>query len=63
MNPEEIWETSLNPENRHLIQILPKEGEDIDDIMSRYMGGNPTIDFRKEFIKNLSVEIDVDELV
>ncbi len=38
MNPEELWETSMNPENRVLKQVTVEDAEDAHDVFNTLMG-------------------------
>ena len=49
MNPEQLWETTLDLDTRTLLQVKIKEGEDADDIFSRLMGD--VVEPRREFIQ------------
>lgn len=50
MNPEQLWETTLNPETRKLIQVTIKDAIESEKIISLLMG--KTVAPRKDFIKN-----------
>lgn len=50
MNPEELWETTLNPENRILLQVNITEAEQADEIFSDLMGEE--VAPRKRFIQS-----------
>ena len=49
MNPEQLWETTLDLDTRTMLQVKIKEGEDADDIFSRLMGD--VVEPRREFIQ------------
>ena len=49
MNPEQLWETTLDLDTRTILQVKIKEGEDADDIFSRLMGD--VVEPRREFIQ------------
>ena len=49
MNPEQLWETTLDPESRTLIQITIDNIEQSNEIFSTLMGD--VVEPRKEFIQ------------
>lgn len=50
MNPDQLWETTLNPENRILLRVSVEEAEKADEIFSDLMGEDVLP--RKRFIQN-----------
>lgn len=54
MNPDQLWETTMNPENRILKRINVTDGAQADRIFSVLMGDS--VGPRKEFIKGNSNE-------
>src|SRR3989344_1586980 len=50
MNPEQLWETTLNPENRILLQVTVEDAQMADEIFSDLMGEDVLP--RKRFIQN-----------
>lgn len=48
MEPSELADTTLNPENRHLLQLQPEDYDDIMDLYEILMGKSS--DARKKFI-------------
>jgi DNA gyrase subunit B len=49
MNPEQLWETTLNPEHRILKQVTIDNAVEADNIFSMLMGDE--VPPRREFIE------------
>jgi len=49
MDAEQLWETTMNPENRVLIQVRLEDAEKADAIFNKLMGTE--VDLRKNFIQ------------
>ncbi|PIE58028.1 MAG: DNA topoisomerase (ATP-hydrolyzing) subunit B [Desulfobulbus propionicus] len=55
MNAEQLWETTMNPNNRRLVQVKIDDAEMADDIFSTLMGDK--VEPRREFIHNHALEV------
>ncbi len=59
MDPGELWETTLDPEKRTLMQIRLDDARDADDMFRTLMGEK--VEPRKEFITKYALEVkDID---
>ena len=60
MDAEQLWETTMNPENRVLVQVKVNDGEDADAIFTKLMGDD--VSLRKNFIQTRAREVSLEEL-
>ncbi len=60
MDAEQLWETTMNPENRVLIQVNVEDAERADAIFTKLMGDE--VSLRKTFIQARAKDADLDEL-
>ncbi|MBN8978877.1 MAG: DNA topoisomerase (ATP-hydrolyzing) subunit B [Rhizobiales bacterium] len=58
MNPEQLWETTLDTNVRSLLQVKIKEVDEADDIFTKLMGD--VVEPRREFIQDNSHSANVD---
>ena len=49
MNAEQLWETTMDPENRVLVQVKVEDAEKADAIFNKLMGTE--VELRKNFIQ------------
>ena len=59
MNPEQLWETTMNPETRTLLKVSMADAQEAERLFSELMGDQP--DVRREFIeRNAKLVADLD---
>ena len=60
MDAEQLWETTMNPENRVLMQVKVEDAEKADAVFTKLMGDE--VSLRKNFIQSRAKFVKVEEL-
>ena len=60
MDADQLWETTMNPENRVLIQVRVEDAEEADAIFTRLMGDD--VSLRKNFIQSWAKNANLEDL-
>jgi DNA gyrase subunit B len=60
MDATELWETTMNPENRILVQVNIEDAEKADAIFTKLMGDE--VELRKNFIQSRAKSVNLDDL-
>lgn len=60
MDADQLWDTTMNPENRVLVQVKVEDAEKADAIFTKLMGDE--VQLRKTFIQSRAKDVNLEEL-
>ena len=60
MDASQLWETTMNPENRTLVKVNIEDAERADSIFTKLMGDS--VELRKSFIQTNAAKVNLEDL-
>ena len=60
MNAQQLWDTTMNPDNRVLVRVNIEDAEKADAIFTKLMGQE--VELRKNFIQSRASTVKIDDL-